>query len=406
MPRLRDAASDVASQVTVQWRSVVLPTLVLWGLATVVSNTLLHPFDVGEYAQYAHAALRAPLLHRFPLEYPAPALVVFVLPLLLGFSYPWAFSLLVGVVLLALVLAFTRAGITGWDERAVGRLIIYLALGEIMVLSGRYDLFASAAALMALRAARRDHWAAAWTWSGVGFALKLFPAALWPVFLIAEWRRSGRFALRRLWWVAGSIAVIAGVPALFDHHAAVTALRYYLNRPTEDGGLAAGLSVVFDPGGTQWINSFHSVNVVSAITAPLAVAIEVGAVLECLWVWWCQARGKLSMTAASLATITFVMLGSKVLSVQYLMWLMPFWALYRLRVSWLLAAAANLAVFPYVVTATQFGYIPTRPFVISLTLAFLARDVLIAVGTAAWLRSELRASHPGTARWREHATQG
>ena len=258
---------------------------------------------------------------------------------------------------------------------------------------------------MALRAARRDRWSAAWTWSGVGFALKLFPAAFWPVLLIAEWRRSGRVALRRLWWVAGSIAVLAGIPALFDHHAAATALRYYLNRPTEDGGLAAGLSVVFDPGGTQWVNSFHSVNVVSAITAPLAVAIE--------WPRWWRACGSggarrgasLSMTAACLATITFLMLGSKVLSVQYLMWLMPFWALYRLRVSWLLAAAANLAVFPYVVTATQFGYIPTRPFVISLTLAFFARDVLIAVGTAAWLRSELRPSHPGTARRRQHATQ-
>ena len=94
------------------------------------------PLTSASTRSYAHAALRAPLLHRFPLEYPAPALVVFLLPLLLGFSYPWAFALLVGGVLLALVLAFTSAGIAGWDERAVGRLIIYLALGEIMVVVG------------------------------------------------------------------------------------------------------------------------------------------------------------------------------------------------------------------------------------------------------------------------------
>jgi len=51
-----------------RWRPVVLPTLVLWLLATVVTAGFLHPFDVTEYERYAHAALRAPLLHRFPLE--------------------------------------------------------------------------------------------------------------------------------------------------------------------------------------------------------------------------------------------------------------------------------------------------------------------------------------------------
>lgn len=84
------------------------------------------------------------------------------------------------------------------------------------------------------------------------------------------------------------------------------------------------------------------------------------------------------------------MLGSKVLSAQYLMWLMPQWALYRLRVTWLLAAAANLIVFPYVVSAQGFGFVPDHPLAVSLTLTFFARDVLIGVGTLAWLRTVLR----------------
>jgi hypothetical protein len=56
-------------------------------------------------------------------------------------------------------------------------------------------------------------------------------------------------------------------------------------------------------------------------------------------------------------------------------------------VSWLLAAAANLAVFPYAASATHFGYVPTHAFAVSLTLTFFARDLLIAVGTCVWLRA-------------------
>jgi hypothetical protein len=219
--------------------------------------------------------------------------------------------------------------------------------------------------------------------------LKLFPAALWPVFLIAEWRRTGRIPLRRLGWMAGSVFVIAGVPALLNHAAALNVLRYYLHRPAEDGSLPAGLSVLLDWHGTSWLSSFHSVNVVSPITGGLSLGFELAGVAACLWVWWAQVKGRLPLEAACLATLTFVMLGSKVLSAQYLIWLMPMWSLYRLRVTWLLAAAANLVVFPYVVSAQGFGYLPEHPFAVSLTLTFFARDILIAVGTVTWLKSVL-----------------
>ena len=132
--------------------------LALWVMAAAVSTTLLHPFDVLEYERYAHAALHAPLFHRFPLEYPAPALVLFLVPLVLPLSYPWAFAVLVAIALVVLVTSYERAGLPGWDTRAAGRLIIYLALGAVMVVAGRYDIFATLAAFMALRAAKHDRW--------------------------------------------------------------------------------------------------------------------------------------------------------------------------------------------------------------------------------------------------------
>jgi hypothetical protein len=370
-----------------QWRPVIMPALVLWALATVVACTALRPFDVTEYERYAHAALHAPLLHHLPLEYPAPALVVFLLPLLLPLSYPWAFALCAGVVLLFLVASYDGSSLPGADLDGARRLIMYLALGAVMVLTGRYDIFATAAAFWSLRAARGDRWSAAWTWSCVGFLLKLFPAILWPALVIAEWRRKGRPPVRRLAWVAASLVLIAGVPATLDHAGALNALHYYLRRPSEIGSLAAGLSLLVDWHATTWVNSFHSVNVVNPVTVPLSMVLEVLAGLGCLWTWWLQARGRLRIEVACLLTMSLVVLGGKVLSAQYLMWLMPLWALYRVRVAWLLAALANLAVFPYAATAQSLGYVPTHVFAVTLTLSFLSRDLLMAWGTWMWLRS-------------------
>ena len=394
MGSVRLAARNARTTLVEQWRPVVMPTLALWVMAAAVSTTLLRPFDVLEYQRYAHAALHSPVFHRFPLEYPAPALGLFLLPLLLPLSYPWAFTVFVGIALVVLVTSYEGSGLPGWNTRAAGRLIIYLALGSVMVVAGRYDIFATLAAFLAVRAAKRDRWSTAWTWSSVGFALKLFPAAFWPVFLIAEWRRHGRIPVRRLWWMAGSLFVLAGLPALLSRAASLNVLRYYLHRPAEDGSLASGLSVLLDWHGANWVGTFHSLNVVSGITGGLSVGFELMAVGACLWVWWQQVRGRLSLEAACLATLTFVMLGSKVLSVQYLMWLMPLWALYRLRVTWLLAAAANLAIFPYAASAEGLGYLPGHAFAVSLTLTFFARDVLIAVGTIALLRSLLVSTQP------------
>jgi hypothetical protein len=379
--------ADAALRVSAQWRPVVLPVLVLWVLAAIVTTTLLHPFDLREYERYAHAALRPPLLHHLPLEYPAPALAVFLLPLVLPVAYPWAFALVAGVALVVLATSYEGSGVPGWDAHAAGRLIIYLALGSVMVVAGRYDIFAAAAAFWAVRAAQRDRWSTAWTWVSIGFVLKLFPAALWPVLLIAEWRRLGRVPWRRLWWMGSSVLVLAGIPAVLNHGAVLNALHYYLHRPAEIGSIPAGLSLLVNFHNTTWVSSFHSANVTNAWAGPIATVLELGAITGCVWTWWAQARGRLSMQAACLATLTFVVLGSKVLSVQYLIWLMPLWALYRLRVSWLLASAANLVVFPYAAAATSFGYIPTHSFAVSLTLAFLARDLLIAAGTWTWLRT-------------------
>lgn len=385
--RTRTLEQSLRQSVRRQWRPVILPALVLWLLATIVSCGFLHPFDVTEYERYAHAALRAPAFHRFPLEYPAPALAVFLLPFLLPFSYPWALAVFAGIVFLFLVTSYEGSGVPGMDTDAARRLITYMAVGATFLLAGRYDIFAVAAAFWSIRAARQGRWSAAWTWSCIGVVLKLFPVIFWPSFLIAEWRSRGRPPLRRLAWMAGSALVLAGLPALLNSTATLNALRYYLRRPAEIGSIPAGLSLLTDWHGTALVKSFQSINVANGSNRPIAVVVEVLAAAGCLWIWRAQLRERLPFDAACLATLTLAVLGSKVLSAQYLMWLMPFWALYRMRPVWLLAALANVVVFPYEVSAQSVTLLPTRVFDVTLTFMFLARDVLIAWGTWTWLRS-------------------
>jgi hypothetical protein len=273
---------------------------------------------------------------------------------------------------------------------AARRLIVYLAAGTVILLTGRYDIFAAAFVFWSVTAARRGRWPAAWTWSSIGFAIKLFPAVVWPALLIAEWRREGRFPYRRLAWMVVSFAVVFGLPALLNRTTTLNALHYYGRRPNEMESIPAGLSVLFDPTHTQWMASVHSINIVNGSGSTVALVIAVMAVLGCLWLWREQFQGRLPIEAVCLASLTLVVLGGKVLSPQYLMWLMPLWALYPIRPTWLFAALVNSIVIPYIVSVQHFGYLPAYPLEVSATAVFLVRDFLIAWGTWSWLRAVMR----------------
>ncbi|MGH9017338.1 MAG: glycosyltransferase 87 family protein, partial [Acidimicrobiales bacterium] len=353
------------------WKPLIVPIAGLWALATVVSCTIVKPFDVGEYATYAHAALRAPLLHRLPLEYPAPAVALFLVPLLLPLSYPWVFAVFCGVAMVLLVISYERSGVVEMDREAALRLVVYLTAGSIIIVTGRYDIFAAAFGFWSVRAARQERWTAAWAWSSVGFVIKLFPAVFWPAFLIAEWRRLGRVPYRRLCWMVGSAAVVGGIPYLLNRGATLNVLHYYVRRPTEIESIPAGLSVLIDPLRTHWISSFHSVNVVNGAGSAVSGATEILAVALCLWIWRAQLRDQLPFEAACLASLSVVVLGGKVLSPQYLIWLMPLWALYPIRPQWLFACVLSSLVFPYIVSVQHFGYVAAYPLEMSSTLAFL-----------------------------------
>ena len=380
-----------------EWRPIILPGVLVCAMAATLTIGGVNDFDVSEYARYAHAALRAPLFSHLPVEYPAPALLIFIVPLAAPGTYQVVFALLAAITFLTLVV--TMEGPSFSEGRVPAqRLVTYFGLGAVAFFTARYDIFAVLAAFLAVRSARSQRWSAAWSWSSVGFLLKLFPAVLWPVFFIGEWKRSGRLPLRRLVWAVTSVALVSGLPALLSPGATLTELRFYLHRPVELGSMAAGISLLAHWHDWHYVLSYHSMNTLDSVAAPLATALAVVAGAGCLLVWHSQAKGRLSIEASALATLTLLVLGMKVFSVQYLMWLMPFWALYRLRATLLAACVINTAIFPY----SQFAGLPTYgPAYRYVTLLFLLRDTLILFGSVMWLREVLgarRAALPASAR--------
>lgn len=371
------------------WQSLVAPGLLLWFLSAFVTCALqVGTTDIAEYHRYALAALHAPL-HSYPHEYPAPALAVFMVPLLFPVAYPWAFAVLTGAVLIALLASFASADGLPFDVKAAKRFLAYFTVGGIMVFTARYDIFAVAAAFWGLRAARQGRWSAAWTWSTIGAALKLFPAVFWPAFLIAEMKVTGRFPLRRLIWVAGAVVLVVGLPALFDPAAVMNVAHYYTHRPTEIGSLASGISMIVAPSSYKVVVSYQSMNNLSPVAGSLSLGISVAAAAGCIAAWRAQVRDRIPLEAVCLATLTLLVLGMKVLSVQYLFWMMPFWALYSYRASWLVASFANTVIYPFSIFNAHYLFLPVHGYQVSLGLIYFARDFLVLGGTALWLRSYL-----------------
>ena len=123
--------------------------------------------------------------------------------------------------------------------------------------------------------------------------------------------------------------------------------------------------------------------------SPIALAALLGAVtaVAVLRFRWDYARlGRVpssSVYLASAAAIAVLLVGSKVLSVQYVIWLLPFAILLPRRTGWLILAVAALSTAVYTTDYTGLWRLET-PMIVALLL----RNALLAV-VATWLVVEL-----------------
>ncbi len=316
--------------------------------------------DVPLYERYGEAMVRGLVPYRdFAVEYPPGALPVFALPTAGEGTdgYRHVFELLMwlcGAGALAAMLVALRA--LGRRLGSLAAALLFAALAPLLlgsVVLSRFDLLPAAltaAALAALLTGRERVGCAA---LGLGAAAKVYPAVLLPLALAYVWRRRGR---REALLGAGAFA---GVVAAF-------VLPFALVAP---GGLWDSFSVHATRGlqieslGASVMLAAHQVagldlTVVSSsgsqnlsggaadVLAALQTLLQLSAVVA---IWVAFARGPADrerlVRYSAAALCAFVALG-KVLSPQFLIWLLPIVPLVRGRrgaaASALLGASALL----------------------------------------------------------------
>jgi hypothetical protein len=336
--------------------------------AILVAGALLGygSYDVHEYVGYAHQWLTPPLFSRWPREYP-PAAVLVMLPALAGRT---GFMVATGLVAAVLALVLARR------SAALARRWIWLVmLGGLLTIVARYDVWPALAATLAVTAGSARAWRAAWWWTLVAAVLKLFGLVLWPVLLAAEWRETGRLRVDRL--VFSGLLFLASwlLPWLVAGSRAFSTWKWLVVRPVEIGSIAAPVLAAL---GGRVAYRFYSFSVLSRWDRPAEAVLTALAVAGVLLAAAEVARGQLSWERGAAMAVTWLVIGGKVLSVQYLLWLYPLWVLAwpeGLPASTYLTALLTTVVYPFLTGMVGAGGSPLY------WVAQGLRDVaLVAVG--------------------------
>ncbi len=291
------------------------------------------------------------------VEYPPGALPAFVLPALAssdqeGFRTAFeALMALFGIATVALT-AVTLRGLGASRARtaaALGLVALFpLLLGSVVLT--RFDLYPIAAVLAALAALVHGRDRLGSGLLGAAVAVKLFPAVLVPLVVAFVWRRRGRREALICLGIAVAVVLAVFLPFLVLAPGGMAeSIGHQLSRPLQIESLGAALFLaahhLFGIG-LEMRSGHGSQNVHASGTAIAAVVASVLQIGVLAWSWSRRPRTREELVRWSAAgLVAFVALG-KVLSPQFLIWLVPVVALVAgargLRASTLLASALVL----------------------------------------------------------------
>lgn len=330
-----------------------------------------HIIDTPVYQRYGDGIVAGHVPYRdFTVEYPPAALPAFAMPSLIVSrgasrgSYDRVFGFLMAVcgaaavALVAGTLVRDRAGTARLAAGCALVALFPLALGSVVLT--RFDLWPAvlvAAALAALLSGR-DRLALGAL--GLGIAAKVYPLALLPIFVAYVWKRRGRRPALVGVGIAAAVVAACVVPfvVLSPHGAWESSLRQ-TSRPLQIETLGSGvLLALHHVAGLHLteISSHGSQNLAGRLPDVLAIVqgvIEVAAIVA-IWIWFARGpaeAGRLFRACAA-AVCAFVVFG-KVLSPQFLVWLVPLVALVRGRRG---LAAGGVLVACLVLTQLWFPY--------------------------------------------------
>ncbi len=383
----------------------VLPSLGLLAATLVVPWThfgsTLHPGDVQRYHLLAEQMLDGLVPYRdFFLEYPPGMIPLVLVPEIAGHGlddYIVTFQWLVVCLTLATIVATALAcRALGGLDRQVLEATCFVAiapalLGAVFFL--RSDILPSLLMMLAIIAMlrRRDGTAAALL--GIGAATKLFPVLLLPLLVArAGQRQRHRAVLRTLGIFTAFFMIIAGPLALVAPGGVGFSFRTQLTRALEIESLGATILLAAHQVGVGRPDVHAGLSyelegaVPSAVGALQTVIMVAVLVLVCLS--FCQSsRDDSNLVLAVAATIATVIALNKVLSPQYLVWLIPVISLLAGRVGvvarCLLATALVLTIAYFPDRFREFRLLGSAVWIV------LARD-LVLLALAALLVLALR----------------
>lgn len=372
--------------------------------------------DLLVYRTFAEPVLSGGLPYRdVAFEYPPLAVPAIALPGLAGTgeeTFRWAFALWTLAAAAAMVLlcgALARAT-PGSEGRPARRAMLAAALAPFLcgaLLRTHFDLIPVAVLLTGLLLLCLERPRAGLAVLGLGAVTKLFPVVAVPValaWLLARGRR------REAWHgglaCAAAVAVVAGAAVAVSPDGSVDAVRYHVDRPVQIESSPAlvllGLDAV-GAGEARSVSSHRSDGLLhpaaDAVTSLFLTALVAFVALLCALVAGGRSRvrvqgagspvrGRRELVVASLAACTAFALIGKVLSPQFVIWVLPLGALaFAWRMHALAAAVAVAAVLTQVeFPAHYFDVVAREPAAIALVGA---RNLVLAAVLALSVRELL-----------------
>ncbi len=316
-------------------------TVLHWGFYQ--HNLIL---DTVEYHRYGNAMLDGQVPYRdFGIEYPPGALPVFAAPAIGhdGFSlYNREFQILMALCGIGALFAMTWAlrSLAASAERMAAALafaaLAPLVLGSVILY--RYDLWPATLAVGGLAAVLAGRERLGFASLGLGIAAKVFPAVLLPPAFAYVWRTRGRREALLCLSAAAAVVTVVILPflALAPHGVWDSVVRQ-ATRPLQIESLASAVLLAAHQVGGLAItmeSSRGSQNLSGSLPDALGTASSAFLVVALLGIWAAAARGpatpeRLVLYSAA-SVVAFVSLG-KVLSPQFLIWLIPLVPLVRGR---------------------------------------------------------------------------
>jgi len=380
--------------------------------------------DLFVYRTFAEPVLGGELPYRdIAFEYPPLAAPAIALPGVAGTgeeTFRWAFALWTLGAAAAVVLlcgAVARAG--GGDPRTVRRAMLAAALMPLVcgaLLRTHFDLFPVALLLAGLLLLSRERPRAGLAVLGLGAMTKLFPIVAVPValaWLLGRGRR--RAALQGALACAAVVAVIGGAAVAAVPDGALDAVRYHLDRPVQIESSPALVLLGLDAAGAgeaKSVSSHRSDGLVhpaaDAVTSLFLTALVALVTLLCVGAAGGRQvrepaggrqvreaaggrqvreaaaanRGARPLVIASLAACAGFAMFGKVLSPQFVIWVLPLgalafaWRMHALAAAVALAALLTQVEFP----SHYFDVVAREPLAIGLVaLRNLALGAVVAL---------------------------